>query len=75
MVTTLCLFTCALATAQPASSTEWLLRPQLGRGQELVYTGSYTEEVTGRDVRFQRAYHLESRLFVVDTQATGFDVA
>ncbi|HEV3255989.1 MAG TPA: redoxin domain-containing protein [Gemmataceae bacterium] len=75
MVTTLCLFTCALATAQAGSDTEWLLVPRLSRGQELVYSGSFTEEFVAKGVQCHASYGLENRVFVLETQAQGVDVA
>jgi peroxiredoxin len=74
-LTTLCLLGCALATGQSPPHPEWLLMPRLARGQELVYRGSFTEEVRGPGVQFQRAYRLETRAFVLDTPARGYDVA
>jgi hypothetical protein len=75
MLPNLCLLTCALVTAQTADRSEWLLLPHLGRGQELVYRGSYAEEAIGRGVQFSRSYRLESRVFVLDTPPRGLDVA
>src|SRR5437762_13746057 len=71
----ICLLGCALALGQSPPNPEWLLMPRLARGQELVYRGSFTEEVRGPGVQFQRAYRLESRAFVLDTPARGYDVA
>jgi peroxiredoxin len=66
---------CALAPTQPASGAEWLLTPRLGRGQELVYRGTYTEEAIGRGVQFTRSYRLHNRVFVLDTSAQGAELA
>jgi peroxiredoxin len=75
MLATLCLMSCALAPGQPASGSQWLLAPRLGRGQELVYRGTYTEESAGRGVQFSRSYRLQARAFVLDSSPQGADVA
>jgi peroxiredoxin len=75
MVANLCLLTCALAAAQPAERSEWQLSPHLGRGQELVYRGSFSEETTSTGVQFNRAYRLECRLFVLDAATRDTTVA
>src|SRR5262249_21778638 len=75
MVRTICLITCALATAQPAGGPEWSLRPTLSRGQELVYRGAYTEEALAKGVQFNRSYRLEARAFVLDVRPEGAQVA
>lgn len=77
MGTSFCLIACALATAQPVPTdhSEWLLVPQLTRGQELVYRGSFTEDALGAGVQFNRAYRLETRVFVLDLIANGSEVA
>ncbi|MBV9122436.1 MAG: hypothetical protein JO112_03610, partial [Planctomycetes bacterium] len=71
MLASLCLFTCALLPAQAESPPAWLLVPHLSRGQELVYNGSFKEEVVGQAVQFSRNYGLESRVLVLETQAAG----
>ena len=75
MVSHLCLFTCALLAAQPQDRSEWLLAPRLNQGQELVYRGTVYDEALGQSVRFTRSYRLESRIFVLDKSARGFEVA
>lgn len=74
MVSTLCLLACAAAAAQQGSP-DATPGPRLSRGQELVYTGSYTEEGTGKAVHFIRQYRLEGRVLVLDAGARGLDVA
>jgi hypothetical protein len=69
------LLMCALATAQTADRSDWVLTPRLNRGQELVYRGSYVEEAAGKGVQFTRSYRLESRIFVLDTPPRGIEVA
>jgi peroxiredoxin len=75
MVTKLCLMTCALTLAQPLDRSEWLLRPQLARGQELVYSGSFTEESRTAGVQFQRSYRLDLSVFVLDCGGTRAQAA
>jgi peroxiredoxin len=75
MVATLCLLTCALVPAQPADRPEWLLTPRLARGQELVYCGTFTEEVVGRAVQFNRSYRLDATVFVLNTTGQTRDLA
>jgi hypothetical protein len=81
MAATLYLIGCVLATAQaPASAAtprggDWVVVPRLTRGQELVYRGSYTEEARGGHLQFQRAYRLQTRIFVLDTPPRGTEVA
>jgi peroxiredoxin len=75
MVTTLCLMSCVLATAQPVERSEWLVLPRLNKAQELVYRGTFTEESAGGNVQFNRTYRFESRVLVLDAGAKGADVA
>src|SRR5215207_2786287 len=75
MITTLCVMTCALATAQPTERSPYQLTPQLNRAQELVYRGSYSEDISGAGVQFQRRHRLEVRAFVLDVTPQGTDVA
>lgn len=75
MAANLYLLACALATAQAAERSDWLIVPRLSRGQELVYRGSYAEEAAGQRAQFLRSYRLESRVFVLGTAQGGFEVA
>jgi peroxiredoxin len=75
MLPSVCLFACVLAPAQPASSLDSLPGPRLSRGQELVYSGSYTEEGGGKGVQYGRTYRLENRLFVTEMSGQSMDVA
>src|SRR5262249_906669 len=75
MLPNLCLLTCALATAQAGDRSDWLLVPRLHRGQELVYRGSYAEEAIGKGVQVNRAYRLETRIFVLDTPPRGTEAS
>jgi peroxiredoxin len=71
----LLLLACACSLGQPTSRTEWQLTPQLAPGQELLYTGMYTEESLVPNVHFQRQYRLETLIFVLDAAARRYDVA
>src|SRR5262245_48010743 len=76
LVATPCLIACALALAQaPPGRGEWLLRPQLARGQEFTYSGWFTEETLGPGVQRQCAYKLHSTLMVLGATQTKWDVA
>jgi peroxiredoxin len=57
------------------SNGEWQLGPKLVRAQELVYRGSFTEEVIGGGVQLNRAYRLESRVFILDVTNRGLEAA
>ena len=39
---------------------------QLARGQELVYSGTFTEDAQAPNVHFQRGYHLDLYVFVLE---------
>ncbi|HZY85764.1 MAG TPA: redoxin domain-containing protein [Gemmataceae bacterium] len=81
MVATLYLMGCVLAAGQtdgrpaPALRGDWLLAPRLSRSQELVYRGTFAEEAKGTRVEFSRNYHVEARVFVLDTPPRGAEVA
>lgn len=76
MHATIYLLASALAIAQaPADPSDWVLQPHLNRGQELVYRGSYTEEVKGQSVQFSRAYRMETRVFVLDNLPPASELA
>lgn len=77
MVTNLYLFACAFAIAQaaPGGASDWALGPRLVRGQELVYRGSFTEDANATAVQFVRSYRMENRIFVLDVNNKGADVA
>ncbi len=80
MIATLYLMGCVLAGAQTPSapapaSGNWILSPRLVRGQELVYRGQYVEEAADTHAQFSRTYRLENRVFVLENQPRGADVA
>src|SRR5262249_39093138 len=75
MKTPLLLLACACSLGQPTSRSEWQLTPQLAPGQELVYSGTYTEESLVPNVHFQRQYRLETLIFVFAAAARQSDVA
>jgi len=59
----------------PAQLPEQVLIPRLERGQELVYRGTFHEEAARTGLRFSRNYEFEGRIFVLDRDAKGYDVA
>src|SRR5207248_2309749 len=77
VVATTCLAVCALTLAQQGGRNEWLLLPQLARGQEFTYSGWFTEERSNGGVRAQSSYRLESTLLVLggNPAAKKWDVA
>ena len=84
MTATLCLLSCLLAPAQvaerpppstPVNRGDWVIAPRLSKAQELVYRGSFAEEASGGGVQFNRAFRIESRIFILDTPAQGAEVA
>ncbi len=52
-----------------------MIVPRLSKAQELVYRGAFSEEAAGGNVQFNRAFRLESRIFVLDTPVKGAEVA
>jgi peroxiredoxin len=62
-------------TEPPTAHGDWLAMPRLTRAQEMVYRGVFTEEARGGQVQFNRAYRLESRIFVLETPSRGAEVA
>jgi hypothetical protein len=75
VIAALILGACALTLAQPPGRGDWLLLPQLARGQEFTYSGTYTEETAEGGVRRPRTYRLESTLLVLGSDAKKWDVA
>ena len=75
MLTALCVLTGVLAPAQPASGSDWVVGPRLARGQELVYSGSYSEEAVGNGVKFARSYHLDTRILALDVAPSVTNLA
>jgi hypothetical protein len=75
MRTTLCLLVCALAVRQPPERGDWLLLPQLARGQELVYTGTFTEQSLIPGVQYEHAYRIDLTALVLDAGKDKFDLA
>jgi peroxiredoxin len=75
MLTTLSVLFGALAAAQPAGHSDGLVPPQLARGQEFVYSGTYEEDIRAATVQSNRVYGIESRVFVLDYDAKGADLA
>ena len=74
MIATLCLISVALAPAQQATGSDWLLIPRRNRGQEIVYQGTYLEEALGKGVQFTLV-SLQHRVFVLDKNSQGAELA
>jgi hypothetical protein len=70
-----CLFTCVLSMGQVADHGLWQLTPQFGRGQELVYSGSFIEESLGGSVEYHRRYRLETRAVVLEAGPRNWSIA
>lgn len=75
MVATLCLLACALGTGQVPERGDWLLVPQLARGQELVYSGTFTEKALSPNVLFESAYRVDVTVLVLDANSQQFNLA
>jgi peroxiredoxin len=77
MVTNLYLFACAFAISQATGgdASDWSLAPHLARGQEFVYRGTFSEETSGAAAQFVRSYRMENRIFVLDVNGKGADIA
>jgi len=75
MVAKLLLLACALSVAQPPDRSAWHLQPQLAQGQELVYSGTFTEEAQTPGVHFQRTYRMELHVCVLDAGPRKSQVA
>lgn len=71
----LCIFGCALALAQPAERSEWVLAPQLTVGLELLYRGSVEEKSQSQGVAFAKKYNLEIRTLVLETRKESVEAA
>lgn len=68
-------YTLIAGQAAPTDAADWQLSPNLVRGQELVFRGTYVEEAKNPGVQFSNNYLLESRVFVLETPPEGPDVA
>jgi hypothetical protein len=75
MVATLCLLTGALLPAQIGLGSGWVLTPRLGRGQELVYSGTFQEEAIGPRVQCKNTYRLETTVFILDSAGRSVNAA
>lgn len=74
MNATLYIMASAVLVGQVADRGGWQIAPQLFPGLELQYSGSYTEEAISPGVQFQRAYRLQSTVFVLEASKDGWDV-
>jgi hypothetical protein len=75
MIKSICMLACSVALGQLVERGDWHLAPQLPRGQELVYTGTYLDEALAPNVKHQKIYRLEARLFVLDSARQTTEVA
>lgn len=64
--------TCALGQVDGG---EWSLTPKLYPGEEIVYSGTCTEESLDPSVRFKNLFQFENRFFVLAGDVRGYDVA
>src|SRR5262245_4703800 len=79
MLSTLFLLAGVLAPGQPqlpgpGREADTSLTVALTKAQELVYSGTFSEEATGGRVQFNRAFRVEVRLFVLDQNPRGAEV-
>jgi hypothetical protein len=65
----------AMTTAGAPPMEHLALSPQLQKGDELVYKGKVEEAGQRSEGRWQRSWDLEVRVFVLDSQKYGTDVA
>jgi peroxiredoxin len=72
MLSTICLLTCTLAIGQVPDGS---LQPQLTRGQELVYSGTFTEEWFGKRVQTQHVFRIDATVLVMDATREGYELA
>jgi peroxiredoxin len=75
MVTSICLLACSLTVGQVLERGDWQLSPQLSRGLELVYSGTYLDESLAPNVHYQKQYRLETTLLVLEAAKSQWDVA
>jgi len=69
------LLVAVLSAYAPGQQSEEVVVPKLERGQELVFRGTFEEEAARPGIRFRRTYDYEGRWFVLDRDATGYDLA
>jgi peroxiredoxin len=75
MVKSICMLACSLTLGQLVERGDWQLSPQLPRGQELVYSGTYLDETLAPNVKYQKIYRLETRLFALESKKQHTEVA
>src|SRR5260370_16340766 len=66
---------CVLAPAQGQRPADARFQPHLARSQELVYRGTYGEDNVGERRKSSRSYRVETRVFVLDTNAKESELA
>src|SRR6185436_279368 len=74
MKSTLILLSLACALGQ-GDGGEWTLTPKLYAGEEVVYSGTCTEESLDPRVQFKNLFQFENRFFVLTADVRGYDVA
>lgn len=75
MTATLFLISLVFTPAPSVGDADWLLTPRLDFAQELFYRGTFTEEFSSQGALCTRSYRLETRVFVLDSSARGYEVA
>src|SRR5260370_35400272 len=75
MVKSICFLACSLTIGQVVERGDWQLSPQLARGLELVYSGTYLEESLAPNVRHQKLFRLDTTLFVLEAGKQHWDAA
>jgi len=75
MILATCLVACTLAAGQQANPQTLSQAPRLIRGQELLYTGSYTEEFRKPKATISQRFQIENRILVLESGPTGAKIA
>jgi peroxiredoxin len=75
MAPNICLIVSVMLAGQSPERSQWQIAPHLSAGQELVYRGTFSEEIFGRGVEFKRAYRLDNRVFVLESSSEGINAA
>jgi peroxiredoxin len=73
MIVATCLLACTLTAAQPPKPQAEGLR--LSGGQELLYSGSFTEEICKQKAKIGHRFQIENRILILETMPTGAKVA
>jgi len=73
MIVATCLVACTFAAAQAHGQPSVGLR--LNRGQELLYSGSFAEEICKQKSKISRRFLMENRILVLEVFPTGAKIA